>query len=1327
MTRPLLDSEYLFGLHDAGGEHLFTEAGRSGWIVFNQAVGCDPADRGGVDFSRWSGQGLGVVCRINHGFPPEGTIPHSSQYEPFARRVANFVAASQGCRIWVIGNEMNYAVERPGVQVDWSRHASTRATTPEHADPMRRGLVTRFNVLPDHSTEIRTTRGATISPGEVITPELYARCYKLCRDAIHRMSGHEEDLVLVGAVAPWNTQTIYTGNANGDWVQYFRDILEQLGPMQCDGFVLHTYTHGGDPALITSEEKLGPPFQAYHSEFRAYIDFMAAVPAAMRTLPVLITETDQGEPWLDVNNGWVQAAYAEINDWNQQPSNQQIRALVLYRWPMLDRWHLAGKSGVLEDLRATLRQDYRWQGSGVSQPVPEAQPDETRGGSVAIEEAAEPDASRAKERGAGKGGGGRSTSKKERGRGRERGRTRGQEEMGESGDEPPRPQKVAPYRAQWLDDRFPPRLNAGQTITVPITVKNVGALSWTPGGEYPFHIGYRYYRNRRALELGEDKGLRTEVVETVAPGETVTIPVRIALPDQPGNYTLEVDVVHEGVTWLKEQGSPVLTRWLTVEAPRRETKLDGSDQASLPVPLFSDVSSSLPRAGTPYARRGTNQIRYIVISHTGAHPRLPLERIAETHIQYGYPGIVYDFVVDANGQVYKVTNLEEVAQPDQIWSEQGVNVCLSGNFTVSAPPLAQLDAASRLCAWLAQNLGLVPESIVGMGDLTKSDNPGESFYRGPAWKMILARQVRLHLAAFSGSGDNSKIQELNQALEEVRAQNRELQQQLRIAEDVRVQLDTAHLRVQAELVELQQQVAGQTSETVGGLRIQEWTERLPRLAEGYRPRANQDVRYVVIHHTGVAADTPLPALAAAQRAIGPGILYDFVVDAKGEVYQTQPLDQALVTDEDYLARGIQVAFAGNFDAAVPTEEQLYAGGRLIAWLMERYPQLRLEHIKGVREFVPQPSPGDQWNDGRRWRELLVAAVRRTRGMVEPNELETQLRVRTAQLEHELQVAQRSNQLLQEQKTRVQTEYQRLQTQLAERTQVNKVYVIPPPAVRQIVDQLPQHPTLRYERRPLSQITHIAVHHTATPPTITPLRIAELHVAPDSHRGKEPWPGIGYHYFIHADGTVDQTNHLETASYHVHRHNVYSVGIVFAGSFMNGRIPTSAQLRAGSHLIAWLMQELGIGLARVWGHREFPDNTTVCPGSEWTLGNRWRDLLFERIEQVQTGVGVKSIRHYLLFWQRDYPGPLARQDFINALPYIVRFRPALGFDLNDARNAEYVTIVGGEAGISAAEEKALLTSGCKVERIAGRDDEETSRMLAELASLGRRFRAYDVDF
>lgn len=1371
MTRPLFDTEYLYGLHEAGGEKLMLDAGRSGWVVFNEAIGCDPADKSGVDFGRWSDQGLGIICRLNHGFPPEGTLPHSSLYDQFARRVVNFVAASHGCKIWVIGNEMNYAVERPGVQVDWSRHASTRSTSPEHGDPLRRGLVTRFNVLPDHSKEIRTTRGATISPGEVITPEMYARCYRLCRDAIHRLPGHADDQVIVGAVAPWNTQTIYAGNANGDWIQYFRDILEELGPTNCDGFALHTFTHGGDPLLLTSEEKLNAPFQNYHSEFRAYTDFMAAVPEMMRTLPVYITEADQSEPWLDVNNGWVQQAYEEIDGWNQQPNNQQIRALVLYRWPVLDRWHLAIKSGVLEDFQTAVARGYRWRGSelgpssvarngNASEVVEQAPPVEKSRGKSRKDKNAERNARQRAEKDRVE----KERLEKERTQRERKDRERQERERKEQqraeqeqleqerlvADEldageaveqerPPvqeraakereaRQARVAPYRAQWMDVHFPSRLNAGQIVTVPIVVKNDGAIPWSPGGEHPFRLGYRYYRNRRILELGEDKDLRTEVPQVVNAGESVTINARIALPDQPGNYTLEVDLVHEGVTWLKEQGSPVFTRWLTIEAPRRELKLDGNDQASLPVPLFSDVSLALPRSGTPYARRGMNQVRYIVISHTGGHPRLSLDRIAETHIQYGYPGIVYDFVVDNHGQVFKVTNPEEVAQPDQVWSEQGINICLTGNFSVTAPPLAQLDATGRLCAWLAQNLGLAPESIVGMSELAKGDSPGESFYRGPAWKSILTRQVRLHLAAFSGSGDNTKIQELTQALDEARVTNLELQNQLKIADDARGRMDAAHLRLQTELVEMQQQLAAQSVQTIGGTRVVDLTGELPRDDEGYRPRSAQDVRFLVVHHTGVDPLTSIHEIAQSHRREWPGLLFDYVVDAQGEIYQTQPLDQALIAEEEYLAKGIQIAFAGDFSETIPTNEQLHAGGRLIAILMDRYPHLRTEQIKGLREFVQDVSPGEQWNEGQRWREMLLAAVRRTRGAVEPNEMETELRVRVAQLEHEIQLAQRSNQLLQEQKTHLQTEFQRLQTQTNEqRQQENRVYIIPQPAIRNVVDQLPKHPTLRYEKRSLGQITHLAIHHTATPLTVNPNRIAELHVSPDSSRGKDAWPGIGYHYFIHADGTIDQTNLLETASYHVHRHNIYSVGIVFAGSFMNGKIPTSAQLRSGAHLTAWLMQELNIQLARVWGHREFPDNTTVCPGSEWTLGNRWRDLLFERIEQIQAGVGVKSVRHYMLFWQRSYPGPLARQDFVNSINYIVRFRPVIGFSVNDARNAEYVTIVGSEAGISAAEEKALQNSGCKVERIAGRDEEETSRMLSELASVGRRFRNFDVDF
>jgi N-acetyl-anhydromuramyl-L-alanine amidase AmpD len=1269
MVRPLYDSEYIYGIHEPGGEQLMLDAGFPGWVVFNEVVGCDPDDRSGIDFTSFSERGLGVICRLNHGHEPHGTIPHSSQYEQFARRVANFVAASRGCKIWVIGNEMNYAVERPGIQIDWSRHASVQGATPEQSDPLRRGLAVRFNVLPDHSTEIRTTRAAIISPGEVITPDLYARCYKLCRDAIHRLPGHADDQVLVGAVAPWNTQTIYSGNANGDWVEYFRDILEALGAKNCDGFALHAYTHGPDPELVRSIQKLPPPFQHLHQEFRTFTDFMNAVPPSMRHLAAYITEADQSVPWRDDNSGWVQAVYDEVQTWNNQPGNQQIRAVALYRWPRMDRWYIDGKFGVIEDFRLALRHGYRWRGEGERETPQEV---------AAAEKPAQP--------------------------------------------------QVPRYRAQWIDDKFPARLTAGQVVTVPVTVKNVGSLTWTRGGANAFQVVYHYYRNRKLLNLGAEKELVSELPETVAPGASVTVPMRIALPDQPGNYTLEVDLVHQGITTFKEQQSPVLSRWLTVEAPI-DVDDDGINRSNnLPVPLFSDVAASLPRSGTPYARRSLSQIKHIVISHTGAHPWLSLERIAATHILVGYPGIVYQFVVDGRGQVYRTAGLEDVAQPKQAWSEQGVNICLTGNFSVEAPLIPQLDAAARLCAWVAHNLGLGPEAVVGLGELTRSDSPGDTFYRGAQWKSILMRQVRLHLVAMSSAGDTNRMQEMNLVVEELRERADALEAQLASVQAEREQLEATSAELQAEVKALQDQLAEQIAETVGGVRVHRWVDRLPRDASRYAPRRAQDVRFVVVNHTGAAPSAPLTELAEAHRKEWPGILYDYVIGERGEVYQCQPLDEVVATSEIYIANAINVAFAGEFNHTIPNNDQLTAGGKLIAFLLERFPRLRLEDVRGFSEFVPeQPSPGAQWKEGQNWKEMLLASVRRSRGAVEPSEVETQLRSRVAQLEAQVTAAQRAMTSLREAKQRAEAENEKLQSRLNEQQGENPVYVVPKPAIRVVVDQLPKHPTLRYERRTLSQITHIAIHHTATPGNVGPARIAELHVAADPSRGKDPWPAIGYHYYIHPDGTIDQTNHLEVASYHVYRHNLYSVGVVFAGSFMNGTIPTSAQMRSGAHLVAWLMQELNVPLARVWGHREFPDNTTVCPGSEWTTGNRWRDLLFERVGQMQAGLGVKSLRHYMLFWQRSYPGPMARQDFVNAINYVVRFRPTLGFSLHDARNAEYVTIVGSEAGISAAEEESLRASGCKVERIAGRDEEETSRMLAELANLGRRFRTFDVDF
>ena len=329
MARPLNDSPFLYGFHDPGGEDIMAEQGIFGWIFFTEELGSDPNNQSGRDYTPWSNRGFGILARLNNGYEPDGTIPNSSRYAQFAQRCANFVAHSPGCHIWIIGNEMNYAVERPGVQYDWSQQPPV-----------------------------------ILSPGEVILPTLYASCYRQCRAAIKSLSGHENDQVIVGAVAPWNPQTTYPTNPAGDWVTYLADILANLGSTaNCDGISIHAYTHGADPKLVYTDAYMQAPFQNRQYNLRTYQDFLRAIPPSMRSLPVYLTEADQNDTWLNSNNGWVQRAYGEINWWNQQAGTQKIRALILYRWPKgLDRWGIEDKPGVITDFRQAMAQRYSWVG-----------------------------------------------------------------------------------------------------------------------------------------------------------------------------------------------------------------------------------------------------------------------------------------------------------------------------------------------------------------------------------------------------------------------------------------------------------------------------------------------------------------------------------------------------------------------------------------------------------------------------------------------------------------------------------------------------------------------------------------------------------------------------------------------------------------------------------------------------------------------------------------------------------------------------------------------------------------------------------------------------
>ena len=155
----LTENKYIYGLHDSGGEALM--AGK-GWVVITEEVGHDPNNTNGANYSSISEQGLTVISRLNNGYGATGAIPTPQYYRDFAVRCGNFVQASKGCNIWMVGNE-------PNLETEWPN-------------------------------------GNPIFPGD------YAACYKLCRQEIRKRVDHQQDLVLLAGPGPWNASVKYATN-----------------------------------------------------------------------------------------------------------------------------------------------------------------------------------------------------------------------------------------------------------------------------------------------------------------------------------------------------------------------------------------------------------------------------------------------------------------------------------------------------------------------------------------------------------------------------------------------------------------------------------------------------------------------------------------------------------------------------------------------------------------------------------------------------------------------------------------------------------------------------------------------------------------------------------------------------------------------------------------------------------------------------------------------------------------------------------------------------------------------------------------------------------
>lgn len=90
---------------------------------------------------------------------------------------------------------------------------------------------------------------------------------------------------------------------------------------------------------------------------------------------------------------------------------------------------------------------------------------------------------------------------------------------------------------------------------------------------------------------------------------------------------------------------------------------------------------------------------------------------------------------------------------------------------------------------------------------------------------------------------------------------------------------------------------------------------------------------------------------------------------------------------------------------------------------------------------------------------------------------------------------------------------------------------------------------------------------------------------------------------------------------------------------------------------------------------------------------------------------RVIKHYLLFGPGTQPGTLT--NLILALDYIIHFAPAVGFSVDEAMNAEHVTIVGSATAVSGADEQRLRDAGVQVARLQAADSYEMENLFQKL--------------
>lgn len=121
----------------------------------------------------------------------------------------------------------------------------------------------------------------------------------------------------------------------------------------------------------------------------------------------------------------------------------------------------------------------------------------------------------------------------------------------------------------------------------------------------------------------------------------------------------------------------------------------------------------------------------IVVHHTGnpTDDDLSAEDIHQSHLNQGWSGIGYHFVIRKNGQVEEGRPVWAIGAHAYGENSHSIGVHVCGNFEEAEPTQYQIESLAYLLGWLCDTFGLDPATdIVGHRDLMATACPGKNLY-----------------------------------------------------------------------------------------------------------------------------------------------------------------------------------------------------------------------------------------------------------------------------------------------------------------------------------------------------------------------------------------------------------------------------------------------------------------------------------------------------------------------------------------------------------------------------------------------------------------------